>query len=155
MIKNSAVFMMFLFLVVISGCGSIAKSSYLTDRPVVFYPQTIITQEDDEVVRSKSIKALMESLATYNWEIHGLDTDKGKIVAEACRRGQHCMEVEATIKDNGAIEIIRTPGQTLTKNEGIVLKRWLRILRNAYNAKMNPKPETDIKANKEETENKS
>ena len=149
--KKCVVFMMFCTLVILSGCGAVRTSDYLTNKSVVFYPQTLLTQEDDEAVRAKSMQALMDSFAAYRWEIHGLDRDNGIIIAEACRRGQHCAEVEATVKNDGSVQIIRTPGQTLSRNEGILLQRWLGRLKKAYNMKMNPKPN----AKKEEAEKAS
>ena len=78
------------------------------------------------------MQALIDSFIRFGWDIHTLDKDAGKITAEACRRGQHCMEVEATIKDDGTVEIIRTPGQTITRNEGHALKGWIKKLKGYY-----------------------
>ena len=120
----------------LSSCGAISKSNYLVDRPVVIYPKTIVTQEDETAIKTKSMQALLESFEAYKWEIHRLDKAEGVVVAEACRMGQHCIEVEASIKEDGSVEIIRTPGQEITENEAVMLKRWLGRLKKAYNKKL-------------------
>lgn len=112
----------------IAGCSS---SQYLVDKPFVLYPQTILTEEVGDA-QARSMKALFVSFSDRGWEIHNIDKTNNTITAEACRRGAHCMEVLATVNKNGSVELIRTPGQDLTRNEGELLRRWLGLLNRSY-----------------------
>jgi hypothetical protein len=117
---------------ILAGCSS---SQYLVDKPYVIYPQSFL-KEESAIVQEKSMKALLDSFADYKWEIHGIDRENHTVTAESCRRGQHCAEVLATVRNDGTIEIIRTPGQKLTENEGALLQRWLRNVNKAHNKHM-------------------
>jgi hypothetical protein len=116
----------------LAGCSS---SQYLVDKPYVIYPQSFL-KEESAIVQEKSMKALLDSFADYKWEIHGIDRENHTVTAESCRRGQHCAEVLATVRNDGTIEILRTPGQKLTENEGALLQRWLRNVNKAHNKHM-------------------
>ena len=130
--KIIVLLLVFSTLVSLFGCGAMETSDYLSETGVVFYPQTILKNEDAATLRAKSMQALIDSFIRFRWDIHSIDKDAGKMTAEACRRGKHCMEVEATIKDDGTVEIIRTPGQTITRNEGTALKGWITNLKTYY-----------------------
>ena len=124
---------MCLMIIDLTGCGAVKTSDYLADTGIVLSPKGLLQNDDDATVRAKSMQALIDSFLRYGWSIHTLDKVAGKITAEACKRGQHCMEVEATVKDDGIVEIIRTPGQTITAKEAHVLKGWIGKLKRYYN----------------------
>ncbi len=123
-----------LILVSLLGCSS--TSNYLAKKPVILYPQDIFRQEQGLDTKLKSMQAMMDSFNDYKWEISNLDKEQGIIVAQVCRRGQHCVEVKATIRDDGIIEILRTAGQSLTEDQGIILQRWIERLKKAYKKHM-------------------
>lgn len=111
------------------ACASAPQ--YLDEKPYVIYPQNVL-DENSSSAQKISMQALLDSFADYRWEIHGIDQENGTITAEVCRRGQHCVEVLATVKNNGSIEIIKTPGQKLSRNESALLRRWLANVKKAY-----------------------
>lgn len=114
------------------GCSS---STYLADKPLVLYPQTVLTTADDQI-QTRSMKALLDAFSDNKWEIRKIDNENGIVLAEVCRRGEHCAEVQATVNKDGSIEIIRTPGQKLSEDEGVLLQRWLGRVKNSYEKHM-------------------
>ncbi len=118
--------------VLMFGCSS---SQYLVDKPLVIYPKSSSTEQSGEI-QQKSMGAVLKAFSDYRWEIRGIDRENSIVTAEACRRGEHCSEVIATIKKDGSVEFIRTEGQNLTKNEGELLRRWLANIRKSYNKHM-------------------
>ncbi len=125
------VFVSILFGIVFISLVGCASSQYLVDKPLMIYPQNVLNAEGD-AVQKRAMQALLDSFSRYNWEIHGIDKVNGTVTAEACRRGQHCAEVLATVNQDGSVEVIRTPGQRLSKDEGILLQRWLGSVTKLY-----------------------
>ena len=116
----------------LAGCGR--GSSYLADRPLVKLPDKVEANQ-----QQRAEKAFMRALQRFGWQIRELERSD-VIVAEACRRGQHCVEIEATIEDNGTVSIRRTPGQDLTDNEASMLRGWMNHLQREYRRNMQRLP---------------
>ncbi len=119
-------------LLTVVGC---APSLYLTEKPYVMYPQSLLS-ESDENAQSKSMQALLDSFSDRRWVIHNINEEKSTITAEVCARGEHCVEVLATVNKNGSVELIRTPGQELSQDDGDLLRRWLGFLNKSYRKHM-------------------
>ncbi len=119
-------------LLAISGC---APSQYLADKPHVMYPQSILGDQSEDI-QNKSMQALLASFNDRGWAIHNIDEQNSTITAEVCARGEHCSEVLASVNKNGSVELIRTPGQVLSKDEGDLLRRWIGYLNRSYTKHM-------------------
>jgi hypothetical protein len=116
----------------VGGCSS----SYLVDRPATFEPC-----HTGEKAQLYSTAALIKSFEGKHWTIQGADVDGGLVRAKACR-GQYCISVDANIEANGQVEVLRTPGQYISRSGGRLLQHWMRHLNAAYQKFRCLSPET-------------
>lgn len=113
----------------LAGCSAAGTSTYLANKPILFIPEKNTTSPQ---FQEKANRIFVKTLSQLHWQIRSIDDAQNKVVAEACRRGMHCAEIEATVLADGSVSVIRTPGQHLTLNEGNMLKRWIVKLQREY-----------------------
>ncbi len=125
--KIRTILILFTTAIMMAGCAT-RTSSYLEHKPVLIYADQ---SREIPQLQKKAAKAFLAALNRYKWEIRNYNREESTIVAEACR-GNECAEIMATILADASVSIIRTPGQVLTANEGIQLKRWVSSLQRQY-----------------------
>lgn len=109
---------------ILSGCSS----KYLTNQPAIF-PACGQNAEDAQI---RSLGAIIEAIETRRgWNIEEFDKDEAKILASACR-GTICIYLDILVKENGQVEILRSPEQYLSSDWGNVLKGWVIGLKRQY-----------------------
>ena len=124
--KKCFILVAMMFVLILTGCAS---SPYLVDKPFIMNPAALL---DNNNSQEKSMKSLLASFTDRGWTIQKVDKENNTITAEACRQAEHCMEVLATVRSDGSVEIIRTPGQKISKDEGELLRRWMTLLNRSF-----------------------
>ena len=114
-----------LLLIVLSVCflfhGCASKeptfTNYLEGKPILLIPDR---PKKGPEIQQKATETMPKTLSEHN------------IGAYACRRGNHCAEIQTTVQSDATVSVIRTPGQKLTDNEGNMLRQWMTILQREY-----------------------
>lgn len=75
--------------------------------------------------------ALLQTFKARRWMLKSINQDEKTIIAEACR-GRYCLEVIATVKTDGEIQISRTNDDEISRRGASLLKRWLTLLERTY-----------------------
>lgn len=119
-------------LFMVTGCAP--KSNYLADDPAIIYPNYQVTPSME--LQEMAMGTFLKALSKYNWEVRDIDREESIVVAEACRRGNHCAEIVATIDVDGSVSIMRSPGQILSENEGNMLRQWIGRLNREFKRTM-------------------
>ena len=113
----------------LTGCVQ-PQSPYLAGSPLLILPD--VMGDEDPAVQKKALDAYLRSLAKNNWHIRNIDRSSNTVVSYACRPGNHCAEIQASVRTDGTVSVIRTPGQILTLDEGNMLRQWIGKLQREY-----------------------
>ncbi|GAB6082944.1 hypothetical protein JCM30471_18580 [Desulfuromonas carbonis] len=117
---------------VAAGCST---SRYLLDKPYILHAEPA-AGESGAAVQERAMKALLDAFAEYRWEVRGLDRENHTVTAQACRGGELCAEVLATVQGDGSVELLRSPGTELSQDEELLLRRWLANINRSYQKRM-------------------
>ena len=124
--KRHFILIVILFALIFAGCS---QSLYLVDEPFVMYPYAILENKN---IQERSMESLLRSFAERGWTILKIDKENNTVLAEVSRHGQYRMELLATVKSDGSVEIIRTPGQKIKKRIGRLLQRYITLLNRSF-----------------------